>query len=449
MDPVVLVVVVVLAALLFDFTNGWNDSANAIATVVSTRVLSPTTAVLWSATLNFIGSLVSLKVAKTVGGGMVNLPAELASETVVLAAMLSAAAWVAWCTRLGLPISASHSLFGGMVGSAVAVYGLGGVVWPQLVKILVALVISPLLGMVLGFVFLTLIYSAAVGFRSGRVRAVTLSAAIAFLVGAAGLLLGLDATGVLPFGEVTGWFQRHGHSAVFWFVIPIFGVAFGAMFFLKGLSQSGARRWFGPLQILSSSFMAFEHGKNDAQKVMGVIALALFLGGYLKQNGVVITNLDDLYVPMWVRIACGMTIALGTAVGGWRVIRTLGSKLAHITPADGFVAETAGGLVLEMAAELGIPVSTTHTITGAILGVGTAKQISAVKWGLGAKIVYAWIFTLPACIVVGMLFSITASQLGPLFLVTVVALVTAFILFRDKILKTRRELIAIRPRDLE
>lgn len=353
MDPFHLIVLAVVAGLVFDITNGWNDSANAIATVVSTRVLSPAVALGLSAVLNFVGALASIKVAKTMGSGVVDLPVALSSVAIVLAAMLAAAAWVTWCTRLGLPISCSHSLVGGLVGAAVGSIGWSAVKWAGLKKILIALFASPLIGLVLGYVFII---------------AVT-------------------------------WMARR-------------------------MTPRTGRHTFGKLQILSASFMAYQHGQNDAQKVMGVLALALFTGGYLHKDGVVITDIKDLYIPTWVIISCAGAMAFGTAVGGWRVIQTIGSKLSRITPVEGFAAETAGGLVLEIAAKLGVPVSTTHTITGAIVGVGAAKGAHAVQWGIGAKILSAWFFTLPACVVLGAILSWVSVQTSPMTMTAGVVVVT-------------------------
>lgn len=307
-----MLVAVIIAALLFDFVNGWNDSANAIATVVSTRVLAPITAVLFAAVLNVAGAFVSTRVAKTIGSGLVD-PTQITPD-VVVASMLAATVWVAACTRWGLPISGSHSLIGSLVGAAVAAFG-PGVLYPKgLLTVLLALVASPVLGMIVGYVFLVGVYWIASGMRPTTVR-----------------------------------------------------------------------RVFGIAQIGSSGFMAFTHGMNDAQKVMGVITLALFAAG----------RIPEVVVPVWVIFLCAAAMGLGTACGGWRVIRTLGSRLTHIRPIEGFAAETAGGLVLSGAASLGVPVSTTHTITGAILGIGTAYRARSVKWGMGGKILYAWVLTLP------------------------------------------------------
>ncbi|HWP66066.1 MAG TPA: inorganic phosphate transporter [Candidatus Limnocylindria bacterium] len=329
MDPIVLVLLVIVFALLFDFTNGWNDSANSIATIVSTRVLRPGPALVYAATLNFAGAFASTAIAKMVGTGIVDMevfgdPFHL--QPVLLAAMLAAAGWVGWCSVRGLPISASHSLIGALVGAAIAAKGPAAVHASGLATVVVALFLSPLLGLVLGYALLV---------------------------------------------------------AVLWAG--------------RGLTYRGGQRLFGVLQVVSSGFMSYEHGQNDAQKVMGVIAISLFAGGLLTDaNGTVITDPRQLYVPTWVVLACGTVIALGTGVGGWRVIRTLGSKLAHLTPVEGFAVETAAGAVLEMAALSGVPVSTTHTITGAILGVGSVVSPKRVRWMLGAKIVYAWLFTFPA-----------------------------------------------------
>lgn len=323
-----MVVAVVVAALVFDFTNGWNDSANSIATVVSTRVLRPGQAVLFAAVLNFAGAFASTAIAKMIGSGLIRSDAfetQLALQPVLLAAMLAAAGWVGYCSLRGLPISASHSLIGALVGAAMGARGPEAVIGSGLNKTLLALVASPLLGFVLSYALLIVVF----------------------------------------------WLAR-------------------------GISYRGGQRLFGVLQIFSSAFMSFQHGQNDAQKVMGVIAMSLFAGGMLHdETGRVITDATNLHIPLWVVVACGSVIALGTAVGGWRVIRTLGTKLADLTPVEGFAAETGAGMVLQLAAWAGVPVSTTHTITGSIFGVGSVHSLRRVRWMLGAKIVYAWVLTLP------------------------------------------------------
>lgn len=311
-DPAWLIFAVVAAALVFDFTNGWNDAANAIATVVSTRVLAPLTAVGLSAALNVAGAFYSTKVAKTIGAGIVD--PDGVTQGVVLAAMLAGIAWNATMTWLGLPISASHALIGGLVGAAVAHAGWGVVVGSGIRLVLAAMLVSPLLGLLAGW--------------------------------------SLDALLRLLFG---------------------------------GASPALVNAWFSRLQVLSAGWMSFAHGTNDAQKVMGVITLALYAGGFI----------PDIEVPRWVVAAAALAMGLGTLAGGWRVIRTLGMRLTHLRPVDGFSAETGAALVLMAMAGRGIPVSTTHTITGSILGVGAAIRLRAVRWGVAGKIVYAWVLTLP------------------------------------------------------
>jgi PiT family inorganic phosphate transporter len=306
-------------ALLFDFANGWNDSANAIATVVATRVLRPWQAVALAAVLNFVGILLGTAVAKTIGQDL--LAADAMPAMAILAAMTAALVWTVVMTVVGMPISASHSLIGGLMGAGVASeYGLAALKGAGIAKVLVALLVSPLAGFVLGLV-LMLVLSHAVKRR--------------------------------PYGKVN--------------------------------------RWFGRLQLLSVSWVSVTHGANDAQKVMGVITMALVAAGVQ----------STFLVPLWVKVACHLAIALGTAIGGWRVIRTLGMSLTQLKPIHGFAAETAASGVLLTTAAIGVPVSTTHTITGAIIGVGASRRLSAVRWGLGAKIASAWILTLPFTFAVG------------------------------------------------
>ncbi len=321
-DVLLLTALVVAVALFFDFTNGWNDSANAIATVVSTRVLSPFQAVMFAAVLNFLGAYLSTRVAKTIGGDITD-PATI-TQTAVLTAMITAAGWTALMTRLGLPISASHSLIGGLIGATVSAKGFAALKLDGVLKILLGLVISPILGFTVG----------------------------AFLMYC-----------------LTWLFHRSSPYKI--------------------------NRYFGKLQLVSAGFMALSHGTNDAQKVMGVITLALVSGGFL----------DKIEVPFWVITACATVMAMGTAFGGWKVIRTLGVNLLKLKPIHGFAAETSASIVLLGAASLGMPVSTTHVIASSIMGVGSSIRFSAVRWGIARDIILAWIFTLPVCaIVAGLLF---------------------------------------------
>ena len=316
-ETLLLTVVVIVIALLFDFTNGWNDAANSIATVVSTRVLSPLQAVLFGATLNFLGAYLSTKVAKTIGGDITD-PRTI-TQTVILSAMITAAGWTAIMTRLGLPISASHSLIGGIIGATVSFNGIAALKIAGVTKILIALVVSPIFGFGIGFLLMFLIV----------------------------------------------WlFHRFSPSLI--------------------------NRTFGKLQILSAGFMAISHGTNDAQKAMGVITMTLVSAGYI----------DTVEVPIWVISACAIVMGLGTAFGGWKVIKTLGVNLLKIKPVQGFAAETSASVVILGAASLGVPVSTTHVIASAIMGVGSTTRFSAVRWGIARDIVIAWIFTLPVCALV-------------------------------------------------
>lgn len=311
-DTGAVILLVVAVALVFDFSNGWNDSANAIATVVSTKVLTPMQAVLMAALMNFAGASWGTAVAKTIGTDIAD--PDVVGQAVILAALVAATLWNAVMTMLGLPVSASHALIGGLVGAVVGGHGAGVLKAEGLVKVLSALFLSPIAGFLAGVVLMYVIYLA---------------------------------------------FSRATPTLV--------------------------NRIFGRGQILSAAFMAFSHGTNDAQKAMGIITMALVSGGYL----------STFEVPAWVKLAAGTAMAIGTAVGGWKVIRTLGMGMYHMKPVNGFAAETAATAVLLAAANLGAPVSTTHTITSSILGVGATHRLSAVRWGVAGKIVMAWIFTLP------------------------------------------------------
>ncbi len=313
-----MLLVTVFLALLFDFSNGWHDCANAVATVVSTRVLSPLAAVLLAGVLNVAGAFFSTAVAKMIGGGIV-YPDAITNQ-VVASAMAGAILWNLFTLLLGLPTSSSHALIGGLVGSAVTHGGWAVVQFKGLRAILEAMVLSPLFGFGMGFLIM-----------------VTVS-----------------------------WI---------FFRVP------------RGI----ATKVFSRLQLLSASFMAFSHGANDAQKVMGVITLALVASGQLTSSE----------VPTWVIVACALSMGLGTTAGGWRIIRTLGIKIVKLEPVHGFAAETGAAGVLLFTAHFGLPVSTTHTITSSVLGVGATKRLSAVRWGLTSKILSAWVFTLPGAGLLG------------------------------------------------
>lgn len=312
LDHPALLVAVVGTALFFDFTNGFNDSANAIATVVSTRVLSPRSAIALAAVLNFAGAFFTTAVATTIGKGIV--AAVDITQFVVLSAVISAALWNMAATSAGMPVSASHALVGGVIGSVIADRGPSVLNTAGLTKIFTALLISPIFGFVAGFLLMVLLF-------------------------------------------------RVFHSS----------------------APARLNRIFGKLQILSAGFMAFSHGSNDAQKSMGIITLALVSAGAM----------DTFRVPVWVMATCASAIAFGTALGGWKVIRTLGVKIHHMQPIHGFAAETTASMVILAASHMGAPVSTTHVISSCIVGVGASKRLSAVRWGIATHIMLAWVLTLP------------------------------------------------------
>ena len=307
-------------SLLFDFLNGLHDSSNSIATVVSTRVLRPVSAVVWAAFFNFVAFTVfGLHVANTMGSGVVS--ADVVNPVVVFGALAGAITWNVLTWRLGIPSSSSHALIGGLVGAGLARAGPGAVVWRGLGPIISAIVLSPLAGFLLA---LALVFT--VSWLSVR---------------------------SMPFA---------------------------------------VDRRFRALQFVSSALLSLGHGGNDAQKTMGIIAVLLYSQGVLR---------GGFHVPFWVVLSCQAAMALGTLCGGWRIVRTMGSRITHLMPVQGFCAETGGAIALFGATWLGVPVSTTHTITGSIVGVGAARRASAVRWGIARGIVVAWGITLPASAAVG------------------------------------------------
>ena len=307
------VVIIILVALTFDFLNGFHDAANSIATVVSTRVLSPQKAVLWAAFFNFVAAFVmGTAVAKTMGKGMIDL--SVVTNEVILAGLIGAITWNLFTWYYGLPVSSSHALIGGYAGAAVAKAGVGAILLAGWTKTLIFIVMAPLMGLLVGFLLMV---------------------------------------------SVT-WIFRRWHP-----------------FKLDQL--------FRRLQLVSAGLYSLGHGGNDAQKTMGIITGLLVSGGYLK----------TFDVPLWVILISHAAIALGTMFGGWRIVKTMGTKITKLQPMGGFCAETSGAITLFVVTHLAIPVSTTHTITGAIIGVGATRRISAVKWGVAGRIVWAWVLTIP------------------------------------------------------
>jgi PiT family inorganic phosphate transporter len=319
-SELIVLILIVALGLGFDFINGFHDTANAIATSVATRVLTPGQAVLMAAVLNVVGALTGTAVASTVGKGII--PPEIATQELVASALIAAITWNLITWWHGIPSSSSHALVFSIVGAGIAAAGTDAIKFSGVQKVLEGMVYSPLIGF-LG----------------------------AFLV-----LIGL-------LWLVAKWRPRL------------------------------VDRVFGRLQIFSAAFMAYSHGGNDAQKTMGVISLAL--ASYYGWSG------SEWHVPLWVILAAATAMGLGTAIGGWRIVRTMGLKVVELRPIDGFAAETAAATVIEVASRLGIPVSTTHVISSAIMGVGATRRASAVRWGIAGRIVTAWVVTVPVCMAIG------------------------------------------------
>ena len=308
------IILIIVLALVFDFINGFHDAANSIATVVSTRVLSPKLAVVWAAFFNFVAfAVLGTHVAKTIGKGVID--PSVITPHILLAAVVGAIVWNMITWWLGLPTSSSHALIGGLIGAAVVGAGPHSVLVPGVIKIAQFIVISPLVGMALGWFFMMLMY-----------------------------------------------------------------------FIFRNSTPRRVDRLFRRLQLFSAAAFSLGHGGNDAQKTMGIITVLLYTTGHLK---------GEFEVPLWVVLASHAAIALGTMSGGWRIVKTMGMKLTKLQPVGGFCAETAGAITLLGATLAGIPVSTTHTITGAIVGVGATRRMSAVKWGVAGRIVWAWVLTIP------------------------------------------------------
>ena len=313
------VIITICLALLFDFLNGMNDAANSIATIVSTKVLSPRLAVAWAAFFNFAAALIfGVHVATTIGKGIVN--PQIINEYFIFSALIGAVIWTHYCTHFGLPISVSHALIGGMIGPAIVSGGMQFLVMSGIIKVVAFIVLSPVIGFILGHLIMVI-----------------------------------------------------------------------TLHLFKRTPPRRVDSLFRVMQLLSSAIFSLGHGSNDAQKTMGIIAVLLYTTGHLG---------NEFYVPLWVIIAAYSAIALGTLAGGWKVIRTLGVGLTDLKPVHGFCAETAGAMTIIGASLLGIPVSTTHTVTGSIMGVGATKRLSAVRWNLATHIVWAWVLTIPCTMIV-------------------------------------------------
>ena len=325
-----ILVAVVVLALTFDFINGFHDTANSIATSVSTRVLTPRMAIIMAASLNFVGALVSENVAKTISKGLVHGTLE---QYVIVSALIAAIVWDLITWYIGIPSSSSHALIGGLVGASIAFAGgLQKIMWSGVLnKVIIPLFTSPVIGFVFGYLVMSIIYRIS-----------------------------------------------------------------------RNASQRSVNKVFSKLQIVSAAIMSYSHGNNDAQKSMGIITLALVSAGLWD---------NDAGIPVSVKIACALAMALGTSVGGWRIIKTLGVNMIKLQPVGGFAAETSAAIVIEAATAIGAPVSTTHVISTAIMGVGASKRLSAVRWILARNIVFAWVFTIPVTALLGALVTLVIKAI--------------------------------------
>ena len=316
------IIFLILLALAFDFLNGFHDSANSIATIVSTRVLSPRWAILWAAFFNFVAFLFfGLHVANTIGKGIIDIA--IIDKSLIFGTLVGACGWNIITWYFGLPTSSSHALIGGMIGAALVKSGTKSLLWNGIIKTVAFIFVSPILGFVLGM-----------------------------------------------------------------------GIGMGVYGLLRKSTPLKVDHIFRKGQLVSAAFYSMGHGGNDAQKTMGIIASLLFSAGLLGHK---------FYIPPWVVVACYMAIGCGTMFGGWRIVKTMGQKVAKLRPIDGFCAESGAAIMLFISSAFGIPVSTTHTITGSIMGVGSLKRLSAVKWGLAGRIIWAWILTIPCAALISAL----------------------------------------------
>jgi PiT family inorganic phosphate transporter len=381
-------VIIIALALIFDFINGFHDAANSIATVVSTKVLTPFQAVLWAAVFNFVAFFifkdhgVANTIAKTVKEDVV---AGNAGLIIIFSGLIAAIAWNLLTWRLGIPSSSSHTLIGGFAGAAIASAGsFSAINSDPVLKTVIFIFLAPLFGMIMAFIIsLWFIHSFKKGIAPKLVSLAVIAGVIIFLY----FSLELDETKL----------KSHYHSYVLkvifysknfkWILLALILTVMAVFtLYTSNLQTHRATAWFKRLQLVSSAAFSIGHGGNDAQKVMGIITAALISSGS-------ITEFSQM--PVWVPLACYTAIALGTMSGGWKIIQTMGTRITKVTPFEGVAAETAGAITLFITENLKIPVSTTHTITGSIIGVGATKRLSAVRWGVTVNLLWAWILTIP------------------------------------------------------
>ena len=382
-------ITIIALALIFDYINGFHDAANSIATVVSTKVLTPFQAVLWAALFNSVAYFifkdhgVADTVAKTVDPNKI---ADGNMMVVIFSGLIAAIMWNLLTWQLGIPSSSSHTLIGGFAGAAVASGGFAAVNSPISIKTAAFIFIAPLVGMFMAFVMsLWFMSSFKKGFKSKIFSLIILAIVVIFLT--LKLEFNREIVASKTDYETYIW-QVIFYSKNFKWLLLAFILTVMAVFalYLSTLNAHKSNQWFKRLQLISSAAFSIGHGGNDAQKVMGIITAALIAGGTITEFG---------QMPDWVPISCYAAIGLGTMSGGWKIVKTMGTKITKVTPFEGVAAETAGAITLFITEALKIPVSTTHTITGAIMGVGATKRLSAVRWGITISLIWAWILTIP------------------------------------------------------
>jgi PiT family inorganic phosphate transporter len=383
-------ILIIVLALIFDYINGFHDAANSIATVVSTKVLTPFQAVLWAALFNFVAFFifkdhgVANTIAKTVNEGKDASGVPYITLTVIFSGLIAAIAWNLLTWWLGIPSSSSHTLIGGFAGAAIAHAGFGAVNSAIVIKTASFIILAPLIGMIMAFLIsLWFIYSFRKGFGPRIFSSLVILIIIIFLW----ISLQTDPA------KLKSHYDSYILKVIFdsqnfkWILLSLI-ILIMAVFslYLSKLNAHRANAWFKRLQLVSSAIFSIGHGGNDAQKVMGIITAALIAGG----------NISDFnQMPVWVPLACYTAIAVGTMSGGWKIVKTMGTRITKVTPFEGVAAETAGALTLFITESLKIPVSTTHTITGSIIGVGATKRLSAVRWGVTVNLIWAWVLTIP------------------------------------------------------
>jgi PiT family inorganic phosphate transporter len=378
-----LLVIIIILAIIFDYINGFHDAANSIATVVSTKVLTPFQAVLWAALFNFVAFFifrdhgVANTIANTVKEGNITLP-------VIISGLVAAIIWNLLTWWFGIPTSSSHTLIGGFAGAAIAHAGFSSINPDPVIKTVSFIILAPLVGMIMAF-FISVWFINS--FQKGiwpKIFSLSVIAAV-----------GIFLYNILEFHseKLKTHFHLYGLRVIFdshnfkWILLGLIIVVMATFtLYLSRLNAHRSAVWFKRLQLVSSAAFSIGHGGNDAQKVMGIITVALIANGNIKSFG---------EMPVWVPLSCYTAMALGTMSGGWRIVKTMGSRITKVTPFEGVAAETAGAITLFVTENLKIPVSTTHTIAGSIMGVGATKRLSAVRWGVTVNLLWAWILTIP------------------------------------------------------